>query len=315
MMNERDLPAMRRFVEVLAREKHGFEMELLRACEREAGRNVATRLFADAFVRRLDAAVECGEAALFERWLGAASSPQAPLRPSGAVVCAVPLALSRAAREHGFERVAAGLIAQIDACIASARADAVEEPALVDDVDAEIDRLLTQLDERDPLTGEHSRAVAAWSARIGRALGCAEVECRELGRAGLVHDVGKLSVPLSILHAPRTLVESEWCEIRAHTTHGEALIERYEVLRPYRDAIGAHHERLDGSGYPRGLRGRAIGFQARVVAVADAFNAMVGRRPYRSPHTPAGALGELQSEAGTLLDPDIVGALANILSV
>lgn len=185
----------------------------------------------------------------------------------------------------------------------------------LDEVDAAIDALLLQLEALDPPTAEHSRAVGSWCARIARMLGLDERDVVELQRAGLVHDVGKLRVPTAILTAPRTLTESEWIVVRKHVVAGHEIAEREGILHPYRNAIRLHHERLDGRGYPEGLRAGAIPFQARVVAVADTFNAMIARRPYRPPFTPADALDELYRNRATLFDPEIVHALSRVLGV
>jgi putative nucleotidyltransferase with HDIG domain len=314
-MNHHQLPAMRRFVEVLALERRDLERRLLRENDGADMRSMRTRLFADAFLRTLDDAVECGEATMFERWLRECTSKPGALRPPVRVASAMPRALEHAAREHQFYEQARTFIAEIERTMQDAFAAGPSIHAPVDEVDAAIDKVLAELDSSDPLTAEHSRAVGAWCTRIAHVLGMNDRETREMTRAGMVHDVGKISLPRTLLVAPRGLDEAEWVIMRSHTVRGLEFARMHHVLMPYRDAIVSHHERLDGTGYPHGLRGDAIPFQARVVAVADSFNAMIGRRPYRPAFLPDEALSELQAGAGTQFDPSIVWALERIVNV
>jgi HD-GYP domain-containing protein (c-di-GMP phosphodiesterase class II) len=101
--------------------------------------------------------------------------------------------------------------------------------------------------------------------------------------------------------------------MRAHAAAGEAIVRRVPELRPFMPAVRSHHERLDGRGYPDGLRAGQIPLMARIVAVADCFNAMIGRRPYRLPMSPARAMEELVRSRGTQLDPEIVDAMVDVV--
>jgi putative nucleotidyltransferase with HDIG domain len=187
------------------------------------------------------------------------------------------------------------------------------EDERLDEQDARIDALVVRLEARDPLSSEHSRAVAGWCARLGRRLGLDANEVAFARRCGLLHDVGKSLTPLEILNAPRALDEREWRVMRAHAAAGEALVRQVRELRPFSPAVRSHHERLDGKGYPDGLRTSAIPLMARIVAVADCFNAMIGRRPYRLPMPPSRALEELVIHRGTQLDPEIVDAMVDVV--
>lgn len=184
----------------------------------------------------------------------------------------------------------------------------------IDDVDVAIGRLVARLDAHDPLTSEHSRAVGSWCTRIARRLRLDDRTARYLGRCGLIHDIGKARVPLSVLAAPRRLDEREWKVMKAHVTAGESIAKREEVLHDHLPAIRSHHERLDGSGYPDGISGSELPLSARVVAVADCFNAMIGRRPYRPALPPSRALEELQRHRGTHFDPDVVDAMVVVVT-
>ncbi|HEX3549313.1 MAG TPA: HD domain-containing phosphohydrolase [Candidatus Elarobacter sp.] len=183
----------------------------------------------------------------------------------------------------------------------------------LDELDARIDALIVRLESRDPLSSEHSRAVASWCGRLGRRLGLDASEIAFASRCGLLHDVGKALTPLEVLNAPRALDEREWRIMRAHAAAGEALVMRVPELHAFAPAVRSHHERLDGRGYPDGLRLGQIPLMARVVAVADCFNAMIGRRPYRLPMSPTRALEELLRSRGTQLDPEIVDAMVDVV--
>jgi len=188
---------------------------------------------------------------------------------------------------------------------------AVDEP--LDELDARIDALIVRLERRDPLSSEHSRAVAAWCSRLGRTLGLDSAEIMMLSRCGLLHDIGKALTPLEVLNAPRALTEQEWKHMRAHAAAGDALVRHDPALMPFAPAVRSHHERLDGRGYPDGLPAASIPFAARLVAVADCFNAMIGRRPNRLPMAPARALEELVRRRGTHFDPEIVDAMVVVI--
>jgi HD-GYP domain-containing protein (c-di-GMP phosphodiesterase class II) len=132
-------------------------------------------------------------------------------------------------------------------------------------------------------------------------------------RCGLIHDVGKTRTPTEILQAPRRLNSDEWAIMRDHAAEGARMIARQPLLSRFGPIVRGHHERLDGQGYPDGLRLGAIPMAARIVSVADCFNAMIGRRPYRLPMAPTEALNELECHRGTQFDPDVVEAMVRIV--
>ena len=206
----------------------------------------------------------------------------------------------------------------LDATIASKLATigvtaAHETPEPSDGVDGTIASLLVKLDENDPLSAEHSRAVSLWCRRLARKLGLSEERSLFLARAGLLHDLGKTTTPKDILLAPRALTEEEFSIVRDHPSAGAAMVWEFERLRPFVPVIARHHERLDGKGYPGRLGPSEISVEVRVVTVADCFNAMIGRRPYRPPMTPALALDQLLAHSGTQFDPQIVDAMIDIV--
>ena len=230
------------------------------------------------------------------------------------------LAFTELPLRERFDRWAAAQTPFDAAAIATVRAQIVAYRApvpaiihLVDDIDASIDVLFEHLESAAPLMAEHSRAVSAWCSRIARAFGLSEAEIAFITRGGLIHDIGKMRTPPDILNAPRRLEPGEWVIMRDHAALGARIIGDYWPLAPFVPIVRGHHERIDGKGYPDGLGGAAIPLAARIVSVADSFNAMIGRRPYRSPLSPTEALAELERHSGTQFDPEIVEAMIRIV--
>jgi putative nucleotidyltransferase with HDIG domain len=187
-------------------------------------------------------------------------------------------------------------------------------PEIIDEIDATLNALIARLESADSLTAEHSRAVSSWCARLARRLGMTSEEVALASRSGLVHDVGKLRTPAEILNAPRSLSAEEWQIMRAHALVGESIVLGIPIIQHLSVAVRSHHERIDGKGYPDGIKGLRIPTIARLVAVADCFNAMIGRRPYRKPMPPSIALMELERHRGTQFDPEIVDAMIDIVA-
>lgn len=159
----------------------------------------------------------------------------------------------------------------------------------------------------------HNLRVARLCVHIGRQMSMSASELRVLARAGLMHDIGKLGIPDAVLGKHSPLDESEWILMRTHPEMGLNLLDRAgqssrEVL-----AVLYHHERLDGSGYPYGLKAEGIPIEARIVAVADTFDALTSDRPYRKACSQSEARRVLIEEAGSRLDPKAVTALFSAL--
>jgi HD-GYP domain-containing protein (c-di-GMP phosphodiesterase class II) len=159
----------------------------------------------------------------------------------------------------------------------------------------------------------HNLRVARLCVHIGRQMSMSASELRVLARAGLMHDIGKLGIPSQVLEKHSPLDESEWILMRAHPEMGLTLLDRAgqssrEVL-----AVLYHHERLDGSGYPYGLKAESIPIEARIVAVADTYDALTSDRPYRHACSQAEARRVLIEEAGSRLDSRAVSALFDAL--
>jgi HD-GYP domain-containing protein (c-di-GMP phosphodiesterase class II) len=173
--------------------------------------------------------------------------------------------------------------------------------------------LVERLDANDPATAAHGRVVARWCSRMAARMRLGRSEQNWIVRSAQLHDIGKLCIPDEILRAPRALRDGEREIVELHVVEGERLLTEYDLLE-YRDAVRHHHERFDGRGYPDGLRADAIPLVARIVAVADAFDAMTGLRPYRFPVTPERALVEIERCRGTQFDPEIAEAMIAVVA-
>jgi HD-GYP domain-containing protein (c-di-GMP phosphodiesterase class II) len=170
------------------------------------------------------------------------------------------------------------------------------------------------IDAKSPFTGGHSDRVAEITVMIASELGLSPAECRMLRRAALLHDIGKLGVSARVLNKPSGLDAEEWTEMRAHAALSEQILARIPAFSELAEVGGAHHERLDGGGYPRGLTGVEISLATRIVATADVFDALTAARPYRAPLPAAEALAIIRNTAGAHHDPLCVEALERAVS-
>jgi putative nucleotidyltransferase with HDIG domain len=169
--------------------------------------------------------------------------------------------------------------------------------------------LAATLDARDPYTAGHSERVSLLSAETGRRLGLNEAEIEQLRVGALLHDIGKIGVPDAILQKVGRLTTDEFDTIKTHTTLGARILKTVPFLAVHVPVIELHHERLDGRGYPYGLSGHAIPLVARIVHVADAYDAMTTARAYRGARSTQEAVDELWRCAGSDFDPEAVQAL------
>jgi len=173
---------------------------------------------------------------------------------------------------------------------------------------AVVDALAGSVEMRDPYTAGHQQRVAQIAIAIATELRLGPGEIEAVGLAAKIHDIGKLAVPTEILVRPGRLGEEEMALVRHHARAGSDMLERVGFPEHTREMILQHHERVDGSGYPNGLRGDRISLGARIIAVADVVDAMASRRPYRNALGAEIALKEIRQGSGTLFDPDVVGA-------
>ena len=168
------------------------------------------------------------------------------------------------------------------------------------------------LDLRDGQTADHSRRVCEYSLEIAKRMGCSEVQLKSLSQGALLHDIGKLAIPDSILSKPGKLTPEEWNTMRGHVQIGYDLVSRIPFLRDAADLVLSHHERYDGTGYPRGLQGEQIPLSARIFAVADAFDAMTSPRPYQATRRVSQAIEEIALKTGQQFDPQVVQTFLGI---
>jgi putative nucleotidyltransferase with HDIG domain len=175
--------------------------------------------------------------------------------------------------------------------------------------------LLRTLDVRDRMTARHSAAVARYAREIAAQAGLSEEEQELVHTAGLLHDIGKFVLSDAILKTTRReLTEAEWNDIRKHPYEGAQIVSQIDGYAPIGEIILAHHERLDGLGYPRGLKAEEIPVLARVIAVADAYDVMTARDSYRDPVSSYEAIVELRRVSGTQLDERFVEAFIEVLA-
>ena len=176
--------------------------------------------------------------------------------------------------------------------------------------------ILLRLGEKDPSTEGHTRRVALLAVAIGERLGLPEGRLRQLALGGLLHDVGKLSVPNEILNKPGRLTDAEFAEIRRHPGAGRQLLNELGGFPTLvLDLVESHHERLDGDGYPNHVAAAELDLAVRILTVADVYDALTADRVYREAWPSERALALLDDEAGVAFDPECVGALREIVAV
>jgi HD-GYP domain-containing protein (c-di-GMP phosphodiesterase class II) len=173
--------------------------------------------------------------------------------------------------------------------------------------------LANALEAKDVYTRGHSERVGATSRRLAVAIGLPPSEVEVVARAGLLHDIGKIGIPEAVLRKPGALTDDEWALMRRHPEIGAQIVAPFEFFTSGAVVLRHHHERMDGSGYPDGLRGDAIPLGARVVAVADVYDALTSDRPYRRAMSAADARRHLETAAGTTLDENVVAVFLGLL--
>ena len=172
--------------------------------------------------------------------------------------------------------------------------------------------LTAALETRDSETHGHSERVVTYSLRLGREYGLSSEKMKALEFGSLLHDIGKIGVPDSILRKPAKLTEEEWVRMREHPLHGQQILRGIEFLEGAARVVAQHHEKWDGTGYPFGLRQEEIDICARIFAVADAFDAITSDRVYRRGKPYEAAAQELDDWAGRQFDPKVVEAFHRV---
>jgi putative nucleotidyltransferase with HDIG domain len=184
---------------------------------------------------------------------------------------------------------------------------------LMEQTIAAVESMADVVDRRDPYTYQHSQSVAEHAVRTARQMRLPDREVELIRLAARVHDLGKIAVPDEVLHKKGRLTDSEFELMKKHPETGVEILAKFPEYKRGRELVLAHHERVDGLGYPRGLVGSAIALGARVIAVADSWDAMTSNRPYRTALDPEVALAELLRGRGTQWDPDVVDAFTHTL--
>lgn len=182
----------------------------------------------------------------------------------------------------------------------------------VDDLHEMVDALTTALDAKNSYMCGHSDRVAGLALSLAKHLGLSVAEQTRIHIGAHLHDIGKIGIPDAILNKRGKLTDEEFAIIRQHPVIGDNIVSKIKVFQDIADIVRHHHERFDGKGYPDGLQGQNISLGARIVAVADAFDAMTSARTYREAFGVPKALAETQRCQGSQFDPEIVAALVEL---
>jgi len=185
--------------------------------------------------------------------------------------------------------------------------------ATVDDLHDMVDALSRALEAKNSHMCGHSERVAELSLIIAQSMGLSLAEQQRIHIGAHLHDIGKIGIPDAILNKPGRLTESEFAIMRQHPEIGGTIVSKVRVFQPVVDIVRHHHERFDGTGYPDKLCGTEISLGARIVAVADALDAMISTRSYRLPLQVREALAEMERCCGSQFDPEIVDVLKKLI--
>lgn len=185
--------------------------------------------------------------------------------------------------------------------------------SLEESYDEAIDMLGHVAEFKDSATGTHIRRIQAYTERLALALGATPADALAYAKASRLHDVGKVGIPDHILRKPGSLDPDEFAQMQRHTLIGDAVLRRSPSLAMARIVARSHHEKWDGTGYPDGLKGEAIPFEARLVAVVDVFDALISTRPYKGAWQKAAALAQIRAGGGTHFDPVIAATFADMI--
>lgn len=176
-----------------------------------------------------------------------------------------------------------------------------------------IQAIASTIEQRDPYTAGHQTRVAALAASIAKSMGLTAHQIEGIYLGGLVHDIGKIHIPIEILANPKILTEGELAIIKTHTFLGFEVLKNIPFEWPVKDIVLNHHEHLDGSGYPNGIDKEAVIIEVRIITVADVFEAMTAYRPYRPGRTRNQAIEELSTHVGKWYDKDAIEACVHIV--
>jgi putative nucleotidyltransferase with HDIG domain len=170
------------------------------------------------------------------------------------------------------------------------------------------------VDRRVSRSGEHSAKVAKWASTTARELKMSDDEIENVYWASILHDIGKIGISDRVLRKKSILSDQDWVLIKMHPTIGSNIVSSIDAYPSLAPTISAHQEKFDGTGYPKGLSGKNIPLGARILGIADAYQAMVEERYYRPAYTHEEAVAELQRVRGTQFDPEVVDVFLNVVN-
>ena len=283
--------------------------------------SIAASMFANTFLDRLVLELETGNRDHLDAWANVGGDGEIGAEHGRLVVLACANVTASYIAAHGSDAEAVRYLAvrgselehRLESARRHVRRERPIEPHKLVSRDDVVASLLSAVDARDPATAEHSRAVGQWSIRIAKSLGMSLEQQDLAGLSGTLHDIGKVATPTEILLKPDALSEAEWSEMREHAIAGAKMLEQIPSLKHVAPYIRSHHERLDGLGYPDRLAGEQIPLLSRIVAVADAFHAMISKRPYREAIPVPKAVRILIDGKGTQWDPIVVETMVSLV--
>jgi putative nucleotidyltransferase with HDIG domain len=246
-----------------------------------------------------------------------------PVLPSEAAAAVLVLAFSVAYGQAGFLALAVLVVALLafqyltrELILSQERAEqlAIRSTELASLQVGVLTALVQTLSLRDKMTARHSAAVARYAKAMAEAVGCPPEEQELVHTAGLLHDIGKFIFPDRILFADTRLDDSDWEIVKKHPAQGARVVGRVSGYGPVAEIIRAHHERIDGTGYPNGLAAEEIPLLSRMISIADTYDVMTARDSYRKPVSPEEAVAELRRVSGTQLDGHLVEVFVSLLN-
>ena len=177
---------------------------------------------------------------------------------------------------------------------------------LLDYSDTVVASLANAIESKDKYTEGHNERVSRYAVELAKAAGLNDKEQEIVRMAGILHDIGKIGIPDNILNKQGPLTDEEFTIIKSHPKHGEKILKPLHSLNGVREVVLYHHERYNGEGYPVGLKGEQIPVYARIMAIADSYDAMTTKRPYREAYSKKEAIIELEAKAGQCWDPELI---------
>ena len=169
------------------------------------------------------------------------------------------------------------------------------------------------VDAKDENTSQHSFRVSEYSVMIAKQLGYGDAACEELRKTALLHDIGKIGIPDRVLNKPDKLTDEEYALMKSHVVKGAEILRKFTLVQNVQEGALYHHERYDGKGYVHGLKGEEIPLNARIIGIADAFDAMTANRVYRKKLDIDYVIGELKKGSGTQFDPKLVEIMLDLI--